>query len=81
MSWCSWQTIYYNLTLPCTRRAALYWAAWARLQGYRATGLTGFLGQLNFDDDERGLRTSAFRTLSVFGTLLGALARVVYSAQ
>ena len=74
MSWCSWQTIYYNLTLPCTHRAALNWAAWARLQG-QATGLPGFLGQLNFDDDKRGLRTSAFRTLSVFGTLLGALAR------
>ena len=41
----------------------------------QATGLPGFLGQLNFDDDKRGLRTSAFRTLSVFGTLLGALAR------
>ena len=40
--------------------------------GYR---VPGFLGQLNFDDDKRGLRTSAFRTLSVFGTLLGALAR------
>ena len=70
MPWCSWQTIYYNLTLPCTHRAALLLGCLGQ-----ATGLPGFLGQLNFDDDKRGLRTSAFRTLSVFGTLLGALAR------
>ena len=43
--------------------------------------LASMASWVNFDDDERGLRTSAFCTLSVFGTLLGALARVVYSTQ